>query len=313
MSCLNPLTAYHKVGGGITFSGREGEPGVLGFNLPCGKCIECRLDYSLEWAMRCEHEAYARPGVFLTLTYKEPLKNARLDYADFKRFMNTLRKTRGEGIGFYVCGEYGSKDKRPHWHALIFGYQPRDLKPLKKNNLGDQLYYSEEVDRLWHENDPEKCPTAIGDLNFKTAAYTARYSAKKLVHGLDNTHDFNPIAKMSRTHAIGKAFLEEFHKEIFDSGYCMTFDGVKRPIPRYYRKWIMKNHPERWKQWLENIQLNQVALGEERRRKDLEEFWESYRVRFQNGQLSAITLQRPEERKRELAKHKLERLNNVLR
>lgn len=311
MSCLYPLTAWHKAGGGITFSGREGEPGVIPFNLPCGKCIECRLDYSLEWAMRCEHEAYSRPGIFVTLTYKEPLKNPRLDYADFQRFMNTLRKTRGEGIGFYVCGEYGKVNKRPHWHALIFGYQPPDCRPYRKNHEGDQLFYSDEVDRIWHENDPNLQPSAIGELTFKSAAYVARYSAKKLVHGHDGTHDFKPIAKMSRQYAIGKSFLESFHAEIFDSGFCMTFDGVRRPIPRYYRKWLLKHYPGRWREWLENIQLGQQSLGKERRLKELEEFWSQYRDLYKQGLLhSALHLQRPEDRKRELAKLKLERLNS---
>lgn len=262
--------------------------------------------------MRCEHEAYSRPGIFVTLTYREPLKNPRLDYQDFRRFMNTLRKTRGEGIGFYVCGEYGAKNKRPHWHALLFGYQPPDLKAHSENHEGDQLYTSEEVDRIWHENDSENAPTLIGDLTFKSAAYVARYSAKKLVHGKDQDHDFHPVSKMSRTYGIGKSFVEQFYNEIFDSGFCMTFEGVKRPIPRYYRKWMIKNHPGKWQQWLENIQLGQIALGAERRKRELDLFWQDYATRLKNGQL-ANRLVRPEETRRELAKLKLEKLNNVLR
>ena len=50
-------------------------------NVPCGKCIECRLDYSRSWAFRmiCELE-YHEAASFLTLTYDDenvPLTSPR--------------------------------------------------------------------------------------------------------------------------------------------------------------------------------------------------------------------------------------------
>jgi hypothetical protein len=43
----------------------------------------------------------------------------------------------GGKIRFFHCGEYGDKTRRPHYHALIFGYGFPDKKIFKKQKSGD--------------------------------------------------------------------------------------------------------------------------------------------------------------------------------
>ena len=42
------------------------------FRVPCGRCIGCRLDYSIDWATRCVNESSLySDNCFITLTYSD--------------------------------------------------------------------------------------------------------------------------------------------------------------------------------------------------------------------------------------------------
>eukprot|EP01043_Picozoa_sp_COSAG02_P068353 COSAG02_NODE_11317_length_1749_cov_1.025455_4_plen_67_part_01 len=61
---------------------------------------------------------------FITLTFSPEELNKRgnpdsLDVRDFQLFMKRLRKKHQHKIRFFNCGEYGEKNQRPHYHALI--------------------------------------------------------------------------------------------------------------------------------------------------------------------------------------------------
>jgi hypothetical protein len=51
-------------------------------------------------------------------------------------------------IRFFHCGEYGDKTRRPHYHALIFGYGFPDKKIFKKQKSGD-LFTSDILTKCW--------------------------------------------------------------------------------------------------------------------------------------------------------------------
>jgi len=44
---------------------------------------------------------------------------------------------------FFMCGEYGEENFRPHFHALLFGREFPDRKHLQKLSTGDILYSSQ--------------------------------------------------------------------------------------------------------------------------------------------------------------------------
>ena len=139
MSCYHPMRAIVK---GVKENGKKdlfiikdpkfelNVPGVEYINIPCGKCDGCRLDYARQWADRCMLEAkYHDKNSFITLTYNDdniPVAengNYTLVKKDFQDFMKRLRESIGDvKIRYYACGEYGSKSLRPHYHAIIFGY-----------------------------------------------------------------------------------------------------------------------------------------------------------------------------------------------
>lgn len=92
----------------------------------CRKCLECRQKRANEWALRCMAEAQKyQQNCFLTLTYeKSPLFLKKRDLQLFlKRFRKAIYPHK---IKYFACGEYGSKNYRPHFHLIIFGYDFED-------------------------------------------------------------------------------------------------------------------------------------------------------------------------------------------
>lgn len=293
MRCTNPRPVGFKADGKtISWSKKEYSKEFATFQLPCGKCIECRLEYARQWAIRAVHESKMHPqNSFITLTYNdENLRSPKLQYRDFQLFVMRLRsKIRAEArksigklnwslldqeqkkeiynnakIGIFVTGEYGDKTKRPHWHAIIFNWRPADLKYKYSNERGDRVYTSDQLTELWGHGHAE-----IGSVTFESAGYCARYAAKKLIHGHDG-HDYEPISKKSSHQAIGKSFIEKFWPDVFNYGYIILPDGSQCSIPRYYEKWFKKNKPSEWERYVTRTKQEKMSAAALRAASELE-------------------------------------------
>ena len=117
MPCYHPLAAFQVSPGAPLFFGRNSIPrGARRLEVPCGRCIGCRLEYSRQWAVRCMHEAKMHEwNCFLTLTYDDDHLPSDLSLRpkDFTKFLKRLRSRLGYKIRFYMCGEYGEDYSRP--------------------------------------------------------------------------------------------------------------------------------------------------------------------------------------------------------
>lgn len=243
MTCYRPLVAY-KEDGKIVFD----KPFAFarGFNLPCGQCIGCRLNYSRQWAIRCVHEAQMHENnCFITLTFNDEHlmqrdNPASLDVSEFQKFMKRLRKNTGCKVRFFHCGEYGDKNKRPHYHAVLFGYDFPD-KILWSKRDGVQLYTSPLLQELW----PYGFST-IGAVTFESAAYVARYVMKKItgedadkhyMHWDPLTGEGIPIKQeyctMSRKPGIGAEWIKKYKADVYPHDY-VVINGHKVKPPRFY-------------------------------------------------------------------------------
>jgi len=161
--------------GKITFNDRL----IVGFSfdLPCGQCRGCRLERSRQWALRCVHEASLfEENCFVTLTYsdKHLPSNGSLNVKHWQGFMKRLRSRHvGRRIRYFHAGEYGSKYRRPHYHACLFNFDFADKK-LFRTDHGVRLFTSDHLDDVWGLG---YC--SVGTLTFESAAYCARYIMKK--------------------------------------------------------------------------------------------------------------------------------------
>lgn len=248
MPCFSPLSAWQTESGGIVFAERGNIRREL--QLPCGQCIGCRVDKAQAWAIRCTHEAQLHSSsCFATLTYSEEHypQNGSLDYRHFQAFIRALRqRERRSGntgkIRFFMCGEYGEKLSRPHYHALLFGYWPTDCVRLKQNK-GHWLYRSDTLDALWGRGFVN-----FGAITEASAGYCAQYATKKITgpRAEDHYSRVNPstgeivqltpeFARMSLKPGIGSTWLEKYRSDVYNYDQVIINGKSRRP-PKFYDK-----------------------------------------------------------------------------
>ena len=169
MTCVRPIVV--KVKG-------------LGMQVPCGRCIACRVSRTREWALRLTHELEECPDAsFITLTYKDLPENASISKREVQLFFKRLRKSSDKKLRYYACGEYGGRFGRPHYHAIVYGLLPdQETRALVKDTWGLGLVH-------------------VGSVTYDSCRYVAQYIQKKIV-GRDAAAEYGdreaPFALMSK-------------------------------------------------------------------------------------------------------------------
>ena len=243
MPCFRPLTAWRtnfinpETGKrGITFSRSDGHIDME-LKLPCGKCLGCKSKTTNEWALRCSHEAlFHEQNCFITLTYDDDLLpegynlEDGLEHAHFQKFMKRLRKHyRGKTIKYFMCGEYGGLNERPHFHALLFGIDFDD-RSLHSVSGKVKNYISPTLAKLW----PFGFHT-IGNVHYGTAKYTAKYSLKRMGEEEISYNGRRPeYRKMS--HGIGASYAQKYASDIAVHDNII-YNGHINPVPKYYEQY----------------------------------------------------------------------------
>lgn len=209
--------------------------------IACGRCLGCRLEYSRQWAVRCIHEsAFHERNCFVTLTYADAPVD--LQYVDFRLFMRRLRRVFPK-CSFYMSGEYGEKNGRPHFHAVLFGVDFDDKVSLGKGASGSQLFESETLSQLWGFGF-----ASVGALTFESAGYVARYVHKKMISGGGvYAGSVGEFSRMSLRPAIGRRWLDNFGRSDVLPDGSVVVNGHKATAPRYYRRELKKRFPFKYK------------------------------------------------------------------
>lgn len=261
MACFKPIGAFYSKNADkkIQFKPHSDTAGER-INLPCGRCIGCRIDYVYEWVPRILHECSLHENnQFVSATYSPEFlpKMGDLHYPDMQDFYQKIRDNIGP-FRYFTCAEYGSKDRtfRPHYHSVMFGLQLDDLKQRKKNNNGDPLYESETLTQLWGRGN-----VIIGAVTPSSAAYVASYHLKSTDAKHDDAYqirDFEtgeilyqyqkPFVRMSKGSGSGKggigaAWYSQFKDDAFPKGY-VTHQGRKFRTPDYYMRLLEADDPE---------------------------------------------------------------------
>lgn len=274
MKCVRPLQAFYSVRDDgkkeLKFrSGNRIEPNSGLFksldiiDIPCGQCINCRLQRAADWATRImKHLCLCEHSSFVTLTYDDEniTSDKSLCHSDFQKFMKRLRKAnekvhRNGSVGFdfgsfichfddvryYMCGEYGEDLSRPHYHVIFCGLDFYDKKFYKMTKSGEKLFTSAVLEKLWGKG---YCP--IGNVTFDSAAYVARYCLKKVTGKGAEEHYGGLKAEYSAcSHGIGKEFFKKFRDQIVNQDGVVV-NGVMRTPPRYFDKLLAIDDEEKY-------------------------------------------------------------------
>lgn len=264
MPCYHPVDAWRgpvRPDGKrpIVFRPKDKMPEDAYIQLPCYRCVGCILERSRQWAMRCMDEAslYSENS-FVTLTFDEKHLpwNRGLDKTVHQKFMKRLRKFLGPDhmVRFFMCGEYGPENGRPHYHYLLFNVGFPDRVYLKSTESGEKIYRSPSLEAVWPFG---FC--SVGDVTAKSAAYVARYNLKK-IDGLNSRLEVpytNPwtgevlekeFVLMSRgsakrgTGGIARSWIEKYESDVYPRG-VRVIKGLDTPSCRFYDSVYEKSDP----------------------------------------------------------------------
>lgn len=204
--------------------------------IPCGKCYSCRMDMqeSAVNRMFCAWKSHD-VSAFVTFTYddqhlpfKEGFREPTLSKDDVRKYLDNIRhKLKCVDFEYYLCGEYGDKFNRPHYHAIFFGL--------------DYQYHEQFFIDSWSKGSVKVLP-----VNSSAFRYVAKYMAKGISSEKKDKdyYDFGlipPFRKMSR--GLGVRVYLQHLEEIDRNGYFI-FYGKKISVNRYYFNKLIHYSPE---------------------------------------------------------------------
>lgn len=261
MRCINPFTTKN----------------AKHIPLPCGKCTECKKRRISGWSFRLLKEAEAATSAFfLTLTYdtenvpitkkgymtlergywqeyelctviksRKVIKAKKYHKSEIQLWLGRLRKASGPNMKYYLVGEYGTKNMRPHYHVILFNvaletiigkeYAQIALADHKQYLKGKHHYYP----KSWY-NQVTKRPighVTIGEVSAASVGYCLVYIGKpSQIPKHKNDDRLKEFSIMSK--GIGAGYLTPqmiaWHKANPEERFYIPIkDNKKIAIPRY--------------------------------------------------------------------------------
>lgn len=247
-----------------------------GSSFPCGKCVVCLRRRVNGWSFRLMREYnVSSSAYFVTLTYSTdnvPLSSngfMTLKKRDVQLFFKRVRKSMKckndhRRVKYYICGEYGSKNERPHYHAIIFNADISSIIDAWSTftNSGQRREIG-----TWH----------FGEVTERSIQYTLKYMEKdrssRYRHARDDRQP--EFALMSK--GLGSSYLSpqvvDYHKNGKFS--FLRKEGFLLSMPRYYRDKIFT--PEEREELVSMAALRRAAQEDEYVNYMLKEYGDSWR------------------------------------
>lgn len=233
MQCLHPVTIKNPRWG----TSKQTIEDTYYIQVPCGRCINCQNNRRSSWVLRNRYEnLHCISSIFVTLTYSDENlpwfgeQTPSLDYEDVKKFMKRLRKKFPETkLRYFLCGEYGSKTLRPHYHAIIY-----DL-PLLDNGKDFVEYYRKVIADTWGLGNVSASP-----VNDNRIGYITKYIIK-------SDYDKKQYAEFEIRPPkllVSRGFGKELWQYVSKTNGGVRFFGHSTAAPRYVIEAYRQNEPD---------------------------------------------------------------------
>lgn len=201
----------------------DGDVLPLYIEVPCGHCDSCIVGKQMDMYQRLTLEQYAHEKLgfptsyFITLTYNDKcLPSDGVSKSDiqkfFKRFRINLKRhlNYSKPLRYALFSEYGNEHGRAHYHFILFGFNPLDVKiPIYalQDVLQDSWKFGFIHVKACHSN------------SFR---YLSKYLLKK--KNIPEGKNENFYLTSNRNGGIGCTALKvpEFLKKMFSSKYLKT-------------------------------------------------------------------------------------------
>lgn len=219
MRCTNPITIDigKKTGAGIW---RE---------VRCKKCLACRITIRKEWSLRLltELHYYKDNSLFCTLTYDDEHCPLSLNKREIQLFNKRLRQSvRPNKYKFFMCGEYGDKTFRPHYHFLFFGINMSHIDIIM--SIWDKCDWSN-----YHIRNKSFDYVANHNIEYVSGYIHSKLSGPDLYYQYIE-QNLEPPFRLSSKH-LGMQYIED-NKEQLIEDKSIRRNGHDVPLPEYYRK-----------------------------------------------------------------------------
>ena len=151
-----------------------------------------------------------------------------LDKGDVQRYLKRLRKIcKGDNIRYFICGEYGTRTYRPHYHGIFF-------------NVSDRENFS----KAWAKYNKSFGHVHIGDtIDNGAVPYTLKYMYKKglipAFEGDDRLPEFRIMSNNIGSNYLTQNMINWHLADFKNRQYAQFRNGVKIPLPRYYREKLL--------------------------------------------------------------------------
>lgn len=228
MACERPMRVFidsRKSPVKVVFEGREPDSwlislpdGVRSASLPCGHCFSCRQSRAFEILIRAVAESRMHDfSAFITLTcddvhYNDVFRFGKLCRRPYQLFLKRLRKRIGR-FRYILCGEYGARTCRAHYHLVVFGHRFIDGYV----SVAYTWIASRVVQQCWPYGH-----ITVEDVNPDRLAYVCGYQLKNVDA---DDEDFPQFVVWSRRPGLGFSWFSRFWSDMVRNGFTFNLHG----------------------------------------------------------------------------------------